>query len=426
MREEQGRHGQARREDLQAGAAGMWRWLDFLPVKPPVRYPLPVGGTPLLAPPVLREELGLDLWLKDETRGPSASNKDRATALVIQHALGERAGAPATISCASTGNVAVSLAVGAAAAGLRAVIFVPSQVDPHKLALMRLAGATVVKVREGYAAAFRLSRQAAEAFGWHDRNTGVNPLTVEGKKTAAFEIWEQLGGTMPDVVVAPVGDGVTLAALDRGFRELAAVPAAAPGGAAPGTACGAAGAAGAVPGTAAGAAGAVPGPATGAPSPGVRLPRIIGVQAAGADPVRRAWLWGTDRIEPLEPRTIADGIAVGAPIYGAEALAAVRASGGGFVAVSDDELLAAVARLASRAGVLAEPAGAAAFAGVVRAVAEGLIAPGERVVVLVTGSALKTPGLVTAALQAGAPEPGPVVEIPADLDALREALDLRA
>src|SRR5690606_29793905 len=203
MREEQGRHGQARREDLQAGAAGMWRWLDFLPVKPPVRYPLPVGGTPLLAPPVLREELGLDLWLKDETRGPSASNKDRATALVIQHALGERAAS-----------------------------FVPSQVDPHKLALMRLAGATVVKVREGYAAAFRLSRQAAEAFGWHDRNTGVNPLTVEGKKTAAFEIWEQLGGTMPDVVVAPVGDGVTLAALDRGFRELAAVPAAAPGGAA--------------------------------------------------------------------------------------------------------------------------------------------------------------------------------------------------
>ncbi|HEX6989958.1 MAG TPA: pyridoxal-phosphate dependent enzyme, partial [Bacillota bacterium] len=334
-------------------AEGMWRWLSRLPVKPPITYPLPVGGTPLIAPPGLRGDLGLDLWLKDETRGPTASNKDRATALVLQQALAQ---GMETVSCASTGNVAVSLSVGAAAAGLRAVIFVPPAIDGHKLALMRLAGATVVKVREGYAAAFELSRRAAEAFGWCDRNTGINPLTVEAKKTVAFEVWEQLGCTMPDVVVAPVGDGVTLAALGRGFGELVA-----------------------------------------GSGPGSRVPRLIGVQAAGADPVRRAWAAGADQIEPVDADTIADGIAVGAPIFGAQALAAVRRSGGGFVAVSDDDLLAAMRRLASRAGLLAEPAGAAALAGVAPALAEGLIEPGERVVALVTGSALKSPSFVAAA-----------------------------
>lgn len=382
-------------------AGGMWRWLNFLPVKEPILYPLPVGGTPLIAPPGLRQDLGLDLWLKDETRGPTASNKDRATALVLQQALASGA---ETVSCASTGNVAVSLAVGAAAAGLRAVIFVPAGVNEHKLALMRLAGATVVKVREGYTAAFQLSSQAAGAWGWCDRNTGINPLTVEAKKTVALEIWEQLGGAMPDVVVAPVGDGVTLAALYRGFRELVD---------------------------------------SGAGPEGSRPPRIIGVQAAGADPVRRAWAAGTDRIDPVVPHTIADGIAVGAPIFGAEALAAVRSSGGGFVAVSDEDLLAAMGRLASRAGLLAEPSGASATAGVIQAIKDGLIAPGERVVALVTGSVLKTPGFVTAALAGGAPgtasgpaggrptgagpsgspRPGRVIEIPADLDALRQALD---
>jgi len=398
--------------------AGMWRWLDRLPVTPPITYPLPVGGTPLIAAPGLREDLGLDLWLKDETRGPTASNKDRATALVLQQALASGAD---TVSCASTGNVAVSLAVGAAAAGLRAVIFVPARVDEHKLALMRFAGATVVKVREGYTAAFELSRRAAEAFGWYDRNTGINPLTVEAKKTVAFEIWEQFGGAMPDVVVAPIGDGVTLAALDRGFREL--VGGGAGGGAGPVAGPGAG--PGAAPGTAPAA-----GPGAGsAAAAGSRPPRIIGVQAAGADPVRRAWAAGTDRIDPVDPHTIADGIAVSAPIYGSEALAAVRSSGGGVVAVTDDDLLAAMGRLAARAGLLAEPAGASATAGVVRALEEGLIEPGERVVALVTGSALKTPSFVTAALAAaagaapaGSPRPGAVMEIPADLDALRHAL----
>jgi threonine synthase len=328
----------------------MWRYRDLLPLEAgPITYPLSVGGTPLSAPPVLRQAAGVThLWLKDETRSPTGSNKDRATALVLQHAM--NAGL-ATVSCSSTGNVAVSLAVGAAAAGRRAVIFVPAGVAESKLLLMRAAGATVLKVIEGYPAAVRLSRQAAAAFGWYDRNTGFNPLTLEAKKTVAFEVWEQLNCEVPDAILVPVGDGTTLSGVAKGFRELVA--------------CGVSG----------------------------RMPRIIGVQAEGCQPVKRAWETGTP-MKAVEPATIADGIAVGAPISGAMALRDVRQSGGGFVAVSDAEILAAVQTLATKAGVLAEPAGAAAFAGLRRSLEDHLVDQGERVVVLATGSALKTPQIL--------------------------------
>ncbi len=184
----------------------MWRYRDLLPLESgPINYPLSVGGTPLLASPGLRAHLGMsELWIKDETRTPTGSNKDRATALVLETAMRTGSGA---VTCASTGNVAVSLAVGAAAAGKRAFIFVPDDVAESKLALMLLAGATVFRVRQGYDAAFKLSRRAAREFGWHDRNTGYNPMTLDAKKTVALEIWEQLGREVPDVVVCPVGDG---------------------------------------------------------------------------------------------------------------------------------------------------------------------------------------------------------------------------
>jgi threonine synthase len=329
------------------GGFDMWRYRSLLPLEDaPITYPLWVGGTPLIAPPGLREEVDIaNLWLKDETRGPTGSNKDRATALVLQHAL--NAGI-ATISCSSTGNTAVSLAVGAAAAGKQAVIFVPNDVMESKLGLMLAAGATVLKVNADYAATARLSRQAAAAFGWYDRNTGVNPLTVEAKKTVAFEVWEQLERDTPDVVIVPVGDGPTLNGIAKGFRELVE--------------CGAAG----------------------------RIPRIVGVQAEGCQPIKLAWETNS-RIKAVQPATVADGIAVGAPISGAMALRDVRQSGGGFVAVSDAEILGAVRMLAIRAGVLAEPAGAAALAAIERAAVEGLVGRDERVVVLVTGSALKAP-----------------------------------
>jgi threonine synthase len=192
-----------------SSGAGMWRYQALLP-RPdvPTGYPLPVGGTPLLEPRALRQRLGLpQLWLKDETFGPSASNKDRATALVIDRGLRDGIG---VISTASTGNAALSTAIGGAATGMAVVIFVPADCAPAKVELMVAMGAYVFRVTEGYRAAFDLSRRAAAEFTWLDRCTGVSPLTIEAKKTVSFEVWEQLGDRAPDVVVLPVGDGPTL------------------------------------------------------------------------------------------------------------------------------------------------------------------------------------------------------------------------
>lgn len=350
---------------------GMWRYRRLLPIgDEPIRFPLSVGGTPLIAPPGLRDALGMPhLWLKDETRGPSCSNKDRATALVIQHALvvGAR-----FVSCASTGNVAVSLAIGAAAAGLQAVTFVAADVSDAKIGLMLEAGATVVRVRGGYDAAFALSRAAAGAFSWIDRNTGINPLTIDAKKTVAFEIWEQLDRKIPDAVVVPVGDGPTLNGMAKGFRELVA--------------CGAVD----------------------------RVPRLIGVQAEGCQPIRRSWETGQS-IRPTIGRTIADGIAVSRPIAGAAAVRAVVSTDGAFVAVSDEQMLDAMRLLATRAGVLAEPAAAASLAGLRVAIEEGRVAPRETVVALITGSSLKTPQFLKPS--------GRVIESEPSLDALRQWFD---
>ena len=305
-----------------------------------------MGGTPLVSPSRLRDVLGVpNLWLKDETRTPTGSNKDRATALVLENAMRNEVHA---VSCASTGNVAMSLAVGAAAAGVKATIFVPAEISEAKLRLILLAGATVLKVREGYEAAFELSREAARAFGWYDRNTGVNPLTLEAKKTVAFEIWEQLGRRVPDAVLVPVGDGPTLSAMMKGFRELKA--------------CGVSD----------------------------RLPRVVAVQAEGCQPLKKAWDT-SDPVRSVQPETIAEGIAVGAPVSAALVLRDVRESGGSFVAVSDESMLEAIQTLAFTSGILAEPAGAAGLAGLQSALAAGLVERGEIVVAHVTGTGLKSP-----------------------------------
>jgi len=332
------------------GTFTMWRYRDLLPVPDgPVRYPVPIGGTPLLPVPALRQTLGMPrLWIKDETRNPTASNKDRATALVIEDGL--RRGV-STITTASTGNAAVATAYGAAAAGMRAVIFVSTDCQPEKLTLMTQAGAWVFQVPDGYAAAVDLSRAAARTFGWLDRNTGANPFTIEAKKTVAFEVWEQLDRRLPDVMVVPVGDGPTLVALDKGFAELVS--------------CGLA----------------------------ARQPRLIGVQAEHCQPLVRAWLGRSAGPAELDPAaTVADGIAVLRPAIGDAVLDAVRRSGGGMVAVTDGALLSAVSTLAGRAGVGAEPAGAASLAGLESAVEAGLVNRLETVVLLVTGREVKAGG----------------------------------
>ena len=328
----------------------MWRYRKLLPVPDgPVRYPMPIGGTPLLSVPALRKASGTPhLWIKDETRNPTASNKDRATALVIEDGLRRGVG---TITTASTGNAAVATAFGAAAAGMRAVIFVSTDCQPDKLALMTHAGAWVFRVPDGYAAAVDLSRGAAREFGWLDRNTGANPFTIEAKKTVAFEVWEQLGRRLPDAMIVPVGDGPTLVALDKGFAELVS--------------CGLA----------------------------ARQPRLIGIQAECCQPLVRAWSGVPAGPAELNPAgTTADGIAVVRPAIGDAVLDAVRRSGGSMLAVTESALLSAVATLAGRAGVGAEPAGAAALAGLACAVGSGLVDRLETTVLLVTGREVKAGG----------------------------------
>ncbi len=323
---------------------GMWRWASLLPIDGSHTYPLRVGGTPLVAPSRLRGDLGLPgLFLKDETRGPSGSNKDRGTALCLTEALSRGV---AAVACASSGNVAASLATGAAAVGVSAYLFVPAgTVSPHKVEYMRSFGATVFLVDGPYEAAYELSEQVCRRFRWYSRNTAANPLALQGKKTVALEVWEQLDRRLPDVAFIPVGDGVTLAGFVLGCRELLR--------------CGVAG----------------------------RLPRVIGVQARGAAPLANAFVAGV-RWKPTEAKTVADGIGIGRPFYGDEALEAVRATDGDFEVVSDDQILESVRHLATGAGILVEPAGAAAFAALVQRSRREPLAD-QSVVVLLTGTGLK-------------------------------------
>jgi threonine synthase len=345
----------------------------FLPVASPESMPpLPVGGTPLLAAPRLRHELAMPhLWVKDDTRNPSGSTKDRASLLVVAKAVEYGFD---TIACASTGNAATALACVAAAAGLRAVVFVPAAAPPAKLVQMASYGATLVPLDVTYDDAFELSVAASERFGWYNRNTAYNPFTVEGKKTAALEIAADLAPEVPDAIVVPTGDGVIVAGIAKGFADLAR-------------------------------AGLVP-----------RIPRLIAVQPEGSAAIARALRDGAGAITPVAgAASVADSLVVGAPRNAIMALGDIRASGGTGVIVDDGAILAAIGRLAGATGVFAEPAAAAALAGLSVALDEGAVSRDERVVLVVTGTGLKD---VAAAAQT-ARIPAPVAP---DLDAVERFL----
>lgn len=336
------------------GQPSMWRYRPLLPVLDDACIPaLPVGWTPLVPAERLAVRYGLsELWLKDDGRNPTASLKDRASAIVVARA--REIGAP-VVTTASSGNAAAALAGLCASAGLRAVIFVPASAPQAKITQLLVYGATVFLVQGTYDDAFDLSVQAAETYGWYCRNTGMNPYTTEGKKTAAMEIAEQLGWRAPDVLIVSVGDGNILAGQYKGFADLHAL-------------------------------GWID-----------RVPRLIGVQAEGSSALVRAWKKKTSPVDmmPAPAETIADSINVALPRDRAKALRAVRASEGAFVAVSDAEILTAIPELAREAGVFAEPAAAAALAGLRRARAMGYIQTGECVALLITGSGLKDiPGAI--------------------------------
>jgi len=326
----------------------IWRYKPLLPVRPDAPTPpLQVGWTPLYRAERLGATLGLrDLWVKDDGRNPTASFKDRASAIAVVKA--QERGAQ-IVTTASTGNAAAALSGLCASVGQANVIFVPEKAPPAKVAQLLAFGSTVMLVRGTYDDAFELCLKAADAYGWYNRNTGFNPYMTEGKKTATLEICEQLGWQAPDRIFVSVGDGCIIGGLHKGLKDLMAL-------------------------------GWID-----------HMPRLMGVQAAGSNYLAEAWERGEDVLTkpPIDAHTLADSISAGLPRDRLKAMAAVVETGGAYVTVSDDEILAAIPALARGAGVFAEPAGAAAHAGLIKAVAEGLVSADERIVVLNTGSGLK-------------------------------------
>jgi threonine synthase len=362
------RSGRLTREALAADrSTSIWRYRPLLPLAEPAQLPpVQVGGTPLIQAKRLAEWAGLrHLQIKDEGRNSTGSLKDRPSALCVVRALEEGAD---TVACASAGNAASSLAGFAASVGLRAVIFVPARTPPAKVAQLLAFGARVFLVKGTYDQAYDLCNEAVARFGWLNRNAAMNPFLVEGKKTVGFEICEQTNWEVPDWVACSVGDGCTIAGAFKAFVEFRRL-------------------------------GLID-----------RLPKMLGVQVEGCSPLAEAFESG-GAVRPVVPETLADSIAVGRPNNATKALRAVRKSGGTFARVPDGAVIEAMGAMGRLAGVFAEPAAATAMAGLRQAAASGLIGPGERVVVMVTGNGLKD---VQSAQQIG----GQVATVEPELEAV--------
>ncbi len=357
----------------------LWRYLPLLPIGDPEGYLTPLraaGWTRLFSPSAMRLRLGLQfLWVKDESYNPTASFKDRASAVVVGRA--REIGAQVVVT-ASTGNAGAALAGMAAAVGHQAVILAPRSAPPAKIAQLLIFGAQVYLVDGNYDQAFELSIQAAREFGWYCRNTGYNPFTAEGKKTAALEIWECLLSRQtfesPLTIFVPVGDGNIISGIHKGFKDLQEL-------------------------------GWLE-----------QMPRLFGIQAEGSAAIANAFINGTETITPVAANTLADSISVDFPRDGVRAVRAARQTGGKYIKVSDGEILNAMAEL-GKAGIFAEPAGATSYAGLLKAIEKGDIQAEDPVLVLNTGSGLKDVGAVSKAVsEATVIEP--------ELEAVRRAIAL--
>jgi len=335
----------------------LFRYAPLLPVRETdAPFPLRIGRTPLYAAARLGESLGLrNLYLKDDTVNPSASTKDRASALVLRRAIDVGA---KVVSIASTGNAGSSLACLAAPLGLRAVVFVPENAPTAKLTQALSFGATVFAVRGNYDDAFDLCLAASDEFGWFNRSTGYNPFTREGKKTCAYEIWESLGGRVPDRIVVPAGDGNLLSGIWKGWCDLRAV-----------------GLVDRVP-----KIDCVQSDASAAICLAVRRIRDSG----NSDPD-----WSTVVIDEVRASTAADSISVDRPRDGLAAVKGIFQSGGETVTVPDEDILAAIPQMARTTGIFAEPAAAAPWAAVKQMLRDDRIEMDELVVCIVSGSGLK-------------------------------------
>jgi len=361
------------RAAVEAGPASIWRWAPLLPATPGAGDLSP-GATPLRPAPRLAEALGIPgpLYLKDDTRNPTNSFKDRVVAVAVARA---RAFGLRTVACASTGNLAGATAAAAASQGLDCVVVIPADLEPAKIASAAVFGATVVAVEGSYDHANRLSAQAAEAFGWGFVNVNLRPWYAEGSKTVGLEIAEQLGWALPDHVVVPIASGALLTKVHQGLRTLADF-----------------------------------GLVEGHPF------RVHGAQSDGCSPVAAAFAEGRDDVVPVRPTGIVKSLGIGDPADGVEALEVVRSTGGRCEAVTDAEVVEAMELLARTTGIFGETAAGTTIATLARLARTGAFRRGETVVALVTGHGLKTREVLDG--RAGA-----TVTVRPNVDALEEALE---
>lgn len=352
-----GLSGEALRTRILSGPASIWRYQDFLPVQRVPAWDLAPGYTPLVRAERLGQALGLNhLYLKNDTRNPTWSFKDRVVACAVAAA---RTFSFDVLSCASTGNLANAVAAHAAKAGLRAVVFIPSGLERAKIVATSAYRPTLVEVEGTYDDVNRLCLEIGEEHRWAIANVNVRPYYSEGAKTLAFEVAEQLGWRAPDRVVVPIGSGNMFVKIQKGFDEfqrLAIIPA--------------------------------------------HRVRMTGAQAEGCGPVATAYRDGTDTVVPVVPDTLAKSLAIGNPADAHYVLDIARRSGGAVESVTDDETVEAIRLLAETEGLFTEPAGGVTV-GVLRKLAQaGAIGPDETVVAIISGIGLKALEAVEAHLPA--------------------------
>ena len=362
------------RQRIEAGPRSIWRYADLLPVSDPAPVDLGAGFTPLVRADRLAAELGLgELWIKDDTDNPTGSFKDRVVSVALTKArqLGFKIAA-----CASTGNLANSVAAHAARAGMDSVVLIPHDLEQAKVTMTSVYGGRVFTVQGSYDDVNRLCAElTSEQPEWAFVNVNVRTYYAEGSKTLAFEVAEQLGWRAPDHVVVPIGSGSQLTKVAKGFKELYQV-----------------------------------GLLDEEPSV-----RVSGAQAEGCAPVATAFAEGTDVIRPVKPHTIAKSLAIGNPADGWYALDTIRKSGGSCAAVTDAEVLEGIRLLARTEGIFAETAGGVTIATLAKLAAQGVVRPDERVVAMITGHGLKT-------VEALAHDVGPTATIAPTLDSFAQAM----
>jgi threonine synthase len=338
------------RDQIEAGPLSLWRYAPLLPVVPPPDAATGPGWTPLVSAPRLATQAGVgELFLKLDHCNPTHSFKDRVVAVAAAKAV--ETGAD-TLACASTGNLGNAVAGRAASLGLRSVVLYPHTVEKEKLQATAVYGGEMVAVRGSYDDCSRLVVELAAELDWAFVNVNLRAYYAEGSKTLAFEIAEQLGWEFPDAVVAPIASGSLFTKLWQGFEQLTRV-------------------------------GLVEG----------RAPRLHGGQAQGCAPVWAAFAEHR-KVTPILPATAAQSLAIGAPADGDLAIATAHVSGGAIHSVPEDELGANMALLASSGGVFGETAAGVAFGALRDAVTSGRLGYRDRVVLLVTGSGLKTPDAI--------------------------------